>query len=86
MRTGNESVEGLSLSIERTETKGGHMIDGKKRLYKLLKECRTYAEFETKAIGQSSWLLRPFVESGEIVNKPWLLNFWNVNKEALCAK
>lgn len=62
------------------------MINAKKRLYKLLTECRTYAEFESRAVQQSSWVLRPFVESGELVTRAWLQNFWNVNKEALCAK
>ena len=56
------------------------MINPKIRLFRLLKECRTYGEFESKAIAQAGWVLRPFVSAGVNVDKPWLLNFWNSNK------
>lgn len=55
------------------------MINTKNRLLKFLKLCRTYGEFEQGAINRTSWLIRPYVEAGEMVTKIWLQKFWTNN-------
>lgn len=57
------------------------MIDPKRRLVKLLKQCQTYQEFFARAVHNASWVLRPYAQSGELINKPWLENFWKAHKE-----
>lgn len=56
------------------------MIDTKKRLIKLLKQCKTYEQFERLATSKSSWVLAPYVAEGHSITRPWLLEFYMLNK------
>lgn len=56
------------------------MIDTKKRLIKLLKQCSTYEQFEKRAVSKSSWVLAPYVAEGHSITKAWLLEFYTLYK------
>ncbi len=56
------------------------MIDPKRRLVKLLKDCQTYQQFFNEAVQRSSWVLRPYVQAGYRVDKPFLEAFWKSYK------